>query len=148
MLLFKPAEGRPMEYILLNALPIGAATGAGLVLGLLFRTAAGRIGGARFGPEATLTPRAIAAVALAQAWLAAILAGALILAPSEAGAWTMAIGSAVVIWIGFVVPATVVNHVHRGLPGPAVALDAGYWLIVMLVHAVVMKSIGLIAPNG
>lgn len=137
-----------MEYILLNALPILAATTAGLLAGLAFRVAARRAGGARLGPEAALTPGAIAVLAVAEAWLAAILAGALILAPSEAGAWTMAVGSAVVIWIGFVVPATVVNHVHRGSPGPAAALDSGYWLIVMLVQAIVLKSIGLVPPGA
>lgn len=77
-----------------------------------------------------------------------VLAGALILAPSEAGVWTMAIGSAVVIWIGFVVPATVVNHMHRSLPGTAAAVDAGYRLVVMLVQALVLKAIGLTPPDG
>ncbi|WP_396594105.1 DUF1761 domain-containing protein [Brevundimonas sp. R86498] len=137
-----------MEYILLNALPIAVATAAGLIAGLVFRAGATRIGGPRSGAVTGLAPGPLAVIALAEAWLAAILAGALILAPSEAGAWTMALGSAVVIWIGFVVPATVVNHVHRGLSAPAMAIDAGAWLVVMLVQAVVLKSIGLVPPNG
>lgn len=137
-----------MDYILLNALPILLATAAGLLTGLGFRRAVAPIGRPRLGPEASLAPGSWVAIALAQAWLASILAGALILAPSEAGAWTMAIGSAVVIWIGFVVPATVVNHIHRGQPKLAPVVDAAYWLIVMLVQAVVLKSIGLSAPTG
>jgi len=141
-------EETRVEYILLNALPIVLATAAGLVAGLGFRRVISRTNGTRTGPEAVLNPGAIIVIALAQAWLAAILAGALILAPSEAGAWTMAIGSAVVIWIGFVVPAIVVGHIHRGLPGAASALDAGYWLVVMLVQAIVLKLVGLTPPNG
>ncbi|AQR61332.1 hypothetical protein BZG35_06460 [Brevundimonas sp. LM2] len=137
-----------MEYILQNALPILLATAAGLLIGLGFRRATASAGRLRLGPEAPLSLGDLVVIALAQAWLAAILAGALILAPSEAGAWTMAVGSAVVIWVGFVVPATVVNHVHRGLPKLAPVVDAAYWLIVMLVQAVVLKSIGLTAPTG
>lgn len=137
-----------MEYILLNALPIAVATAAGLVTGLAFRVGARRFGGPRTGPDRALSPAGLLAVALAQAWLASILAGALILAPSEAGAWTMAIGSALVIWIGFVVPATVVNHVHSNLPAATAAIDSGYWLVVMGVQAVVLKSMGLIPPGG
>lgn len=136
-----------MEYILLNALPIVAATVIGLLAGLGLRAAAERIG-PDAAPGRALTPVGVAAIALSQAWLAAILAGALILAPSEAGVWTMAIGSAVVIWIGFVVPATVVNSVHRGLPPRATATDAGAWLVVMVVQAVVLQTIGLVPPNG
>lgn len=132
-----------MDYILLNALPILLATAAGLLAGLLFR-----VGANRSAPRPNPGPRSLAVIALAEAWLACILAGALILAPSEAGAWTMAIGSAVVIWIGFVVPATVVNHIHRGLSAPAMATDAVYWLVVMLVQAFVLKTIGLVPPNG
>lgn len=137
-----------MDYILLNALPILMATTAGLVAGLLFRTGTARVGGRRSPPGPNPGPRGLAVIALAEAWLACILAGALILAPSEAGAWTMAIGSAVVIWIGFVVPATLVNHIHRGLSVPAMATDSVYWLIVMLVQAAILKAIGLVPPNG
>jgi hypothetical protein len=137
-----------MEYILLNALPIVAATAIGLMAGLGIRAAAERIGPSAAAPGRGLTPVGLAAIALSQAWLAAILAGALILAPSEAGVWTMAIGSAVVIWIGFVVPATVVNSVHRALPPRAAAVDAGAWLGVMVVQAVVLQAIGLVPPNG
>ena len=83
---------------------------------------------------------------IAEAWFAAILAGALILAPAKAGSWTMALGSAVVIWIGFVMPALAVTLRYRGLPRRVVALDCGHWLGLMLVQAVVLKLIGLTAP--
>lgn len=134
-----------MIYIILNAVPIGVATGCGLAAGLLVRWLIGRIGANSAGPA--MKPGIIVAVVLAQAWLCAILAGALILAPSEAGEWTMAIGSAVVIWIGFVVPATVVNHAQRGLSAGAITTDSLGWLAIMVIQAVVLKSIGLVPPT-
>ncbi|MEQ8772971.1 MAG: hypothetical protein RIC51_09080, partial [Erythrobacter sp.] len=84
-----------MIYIILNLLPIAAATLVGLAIGLVWLRASD-----------ILLPgwRTLAAAALAEFWLASILAGALILAPPQAGEWVMALGSAVVIWIGFVVP--------------------------------------------
>lgn len=126
-----------MIYIVLNAVPILVATLAGLAVGVLFR---------RF--SALPRPGAGFSVAafLAEAWFCAILAGALILAPAKAGDWTMAVGSAVVIWIGFVVPVLVVSlGVRRVGPG-SIAGDAAHWLLVMLVQAVILKSIGLVPP--
>ena len=58
----------------------------------------------------------------------------------------MAIGSAVVIWAGFVVPVGVVTLRVRNYAWAAVAVDALYWLVVMLVQALVLKSIGLVPP--
>lgn len=126
-----------MIYIVLNALPILAATLAGLVIGAIYLRLAGL-------PRATLG--LIVTAAIAQAWFAAILAGALILAPPKAPDWVMAIGSAVVIWIGFVVPVSVVTLRARQIGGAAVAADSLYWLIVMVSQAVVMKAIGLLPP--
>lgn len=134
-----------MIYIVQNALPIAAATGCGLAAGLLVRGLSGRLGRAPAGTRPR--PGVVVAIVLAQAWLCAILAGALILAPSEAGEWTMAIGSAVVIWIGFVVPATVVNHAQRGQSAGAMTTDSLSWLAIMVVQAVVLKTIGLVPPT-
>lgn len=126
-----------MIYIFLNAGAILAATLAGLAIGALFR---------RFstlpGPSAGYGVAAF----VAEAWFCAILAGALILAPAKAGGWTMAIGSAVVIWIGFVVPVLVVSLGVRRVRAGSIAWDAVHWLLVMLVQAVILKSIGLVPP--
>ena len=126
-----------MIYIVLNAVPIALATLAGLMIGWGYVRVAGL---SRRGPGLLLT------TAIAQGWFAAILAGALILAPARAGDWTMAIGSAVVIWIGFVVPVSVVTLRARGYAWSATVLDCLYWLVVMLVQALVLKSWGLMAP--
>lgn len=126
-----------MIYIILNAVPILAATIAGLVIGALYLRVAGL---SRRGAGLLVT------AAIAQGWFAAILAGALILAPAKAGDWTMAIGSAVVIWIGFVVPVSVVTLRARNYGWSAAVLDSLYWLVIMLVQAMVLKSIGLVPP--
>lgn len=129
-----------MDYILLNAGAILIAAAAGLAAGLTFWAAFGRTG-RPFGARALIT------AALAETWLCAILAGALILAPPRGGAWTMGLGSALVIWLGFVAPALAATHAYRGLPARAAGVDALRWLIVMLVQAAVLILIGLTPPG-
>lgn len=130
-----------MIYIVLNGGAIAAATLAGLALGLLWQAAADRrLIGAR-GWAGSL-----ALAALAEAWLCAILAGALILAPPKGDVWTMTIGSAVVIWLGFVVPSLAASYRFRALPWRSALVDGAYWLVVMLAQAVVLRLIGLVPP--
>jgi hypothetical protein len=124
-------------YIALNIWPILAATAAGLVAGLLLRL---------LGSGLPARPGVWLALVVAEAWLAAILAGALILAPDEAPAKVMALLTPVVIWAGFVLPAIVATHLLRGLGGRSAITDALHWLLVMLVQAVVLDSIGLVPP--
>lgn len=126
-----------MIYIILNAGPIALATLVGLAIGWLYLRVAGI---SRRGTGLLVT------TAVAQGWFAAILAGALILAPAKAGNWTMAIGSAVVIWAGFVMPVSIVTLRARGYGWAAVLMDCLYWLVVMLVQAFVLKSSGLVPP--
>lgn len=129
-----------MIYILLNLWPIGVATLIGLIIGAAYH----RLSGGVARPPTGL----VLSAALAEFWLAAILAGALILAPPKADPWVMAIGSAVVIWAGFVVPVLVVTLGYRGVPRRRIVGDCGHWLVVMAVQAVAMKAIGLIPPPG
>lgn len=126
-----------MIYILINLWPIAAAMLFGLVIGLVWLRASG-----------ILLPgwKTLAGAALAEFWLAAILAGALILAPPEASAWVMALGSAVVIWIGFVVPVLWVSFMALDLGARRTVSAALHWLAVMLGQAVLMQSIGLVPP--
>lgn len=126
-----------MIYIFINFWPIAAATLFGLAIGLAWLRASG-----------TPLPgwKMVAGASLAEFWLASILAGALILAPSQAGVWVMALGSAVVIWIGFVVPVLWVTFAAYGM-GTGRALSASlHWLCVMVGQAVVMQWIGLSQP--
>jgi hypothetical protein len=128
-----------MIYIWLNLPAILTGTAIALILGALYRRAMPF-------DAATMGVGAILAAALAMFWLTAILAGALILAPPKAAAWTMALGSAIVIWAGFVMPVLVATGAARGTPAPTITADAGYWLVAMLAAAVAMSAIGLSAP--
>ncbi len=128
-----------MIYIVQNGWQIVLATLAGLLAGAGYHAAMGRRGQVALGVTITAF--------VAEAWLTAILAGALILAPPKAGAWVMAIGSAVVIWIGFVVPAVVVSLRGRGLGAGPAAAECGYWLVVMTVAAAVLHTAKLVAPT-
>jgi hypothetical protein len=126
-----------MIYIWLNIVPILAATAAGLLVGLAWRLLL---------PGAPADTRLALTAVLAELWLAAILAGALILAPVEAGGWTVALGTAVIIWGGFVLPVLLVTHVHRGLGLAAGVTDGLHWLLVMLAMAAVLRILGLAPP--
>lgn len=128
-----------MIYILLNLVPIAAATALGLVIGVVWLRASD-----------ILLPgwKTLAGAALAEFWLASILAGALILAPPEAGEWVMALGSAVVIWIGFVVPVLWVTFMAYELGARRTLSSALHWLVVMVTQAFCMQWIGLSPPPG
>ncbi len=130
-----------MIYIVENSLQILAASLVAFVVGLAYRAFVGRADLAAQRPSLDM----VLAFA-AEFWLAAILAGALILAPAKANVWVMALGSAVVIWVGFVVPALVVSLRHHRVRGRAVAAECGYWLVVMVVQAIVLERIGVSAP--
>lgn len=127
-----------MIYILLNLLPIAVATIIGLAIGYAWHVTLG--GGGRIGGGT------VALAAAGEFWLAAILAGALILAPPKADPWVMAIGSAVVIWAGFVLPAVAISLAHRRVRWGGVTSEALHWLVVMTAQAVLMKLIGLVPP--
>lgn len=134
-----------MDYILLNAVPILAATGAGLLLSFAYHAIIGANLGGMVGRPSP--PLLLATTFLMQLWLCCILAGALILAPTDQGAgpWTMALGSAVVIWIGFVAPVIATLYCYRGVGRDLAFLDGLAWLLVMLTQAAVLRGIGVAA---
>lgn len=133
-----------MGYIGDNIAAILVATACGLGLGILFHLAGRRVAGTVRAPS----PGFVLVAALAEAWLAAILAGALILAPAAGpGPWTMALASAVVIWIGFVLPTTLVSFLHAGRSAPAALAYAAQWLAVMVAQAAALQTVGLVRPT-
>jgi hypothetical protein len=138
-----------MDYILLNALPITAATLAGFAFGALYyialRAAYATASGTDSRARRSLSTYAL--IFLAQWWMAAILIGAIILAPAEASKWTMGLGSAVIIWIGFVAPTTLINTRLALRPYRLAFIDAVHWLGVMLIQASVMLLIGATPPT-
>lgn len=124
-----------MIYILENWLPILLAGAAGLGVLALW-----------FGRAASGSRGALPLAALCVLWLAAILAGALILAPVSAGAWTVALGSAFIIWVGFVMPALLVTLRMRGVRWGGALGDSGAWLVAMLAMAAVLRAVGVSGP--
>lgn len=126
-----------MIYIVLNAVQIALATLAGLAVGYAWHLAIGK---------GRLTGGTVVVAAIAGYWLAAILAGALILAPKQADPWVMAIGSGVVIWAGFVVPSLALTLRYRAHRWGVVGADLLHWLLVMVVQAIVLHSLGLTPP--
>ncbi len=134
-----------MGYILTNGFAILLAAAAGLAVGAVFLAARGR----GSSPPSELAWPWLATLAFAaEAWLAAILAGALIVAPStpQAGPWTMALASAAVIWIGFVVPTIAVTNTARGVGWRGTLRDVLHWLLVVLAQAAVLRAVGVSAP--
>ncbi len=122
-----------MIYILLNAWPISVAAFATLGIGALwYRKAV---------PTTTLVTMLVA-----HWWIGAILAGALILAPPKGDVWTMTLGSAFIIWIGFVAPALIASYRLRDIAWSVAAKDILFWLVVMLAQAALMRMIGLVPP--
>ncbi|WP_353204914.1 hypothetical protein [Sphingomonas sp.] len=128
-----------MIYIWLNLVPILIATALGLIIGAAYRATFDRASG-------RMSVGAIVTAALGLFWFASILAGALILAPPKAAPWIMAVGSAVVIWVGFVLPVVAITHSYRGGRAAVIGRDSLYWLLTMIVQAVAMKLIGLVPP--
>lgn len=137
-----------MGYILDNLLPILSATAVAFAIGAAYYIALRRPYARASGTDATgrRSLGTYLTVIVAEFWLASILAGALILAPPEASDWTMAVGSAVVIWIGFVMPATVVNARLALRPWSLGLIDSLHWLLVMVAMAVTMKLVGVTPP--
>jgi hypothetical protein len=141
-----------MIYIWENILPIMAATLAGMLLGFLWYGVLGRpwrqAAGFNVENARRYTKTALPIAFIAEFWMASILAGALILAPVEAGRWTIAFGTAFIIWIGFVLPAIVTTYRLAGRSWTLCAIDGGHWLFVMLIHAAVLRAIGVEAPSA
>lgn len=130
-----------MIYIVMNLTAIILATLAGLAFGIIYyriaqrgRSAPSRIRGALF------------TAFVSEFWVCAILAGALILAPPKGSLWMMTLGSAFVIWVGFVVPTLVSSYRYRGIAMRAALVDCCHWLGMMVVQAGVLRLIGLVPP--
>jgi hypothetical protein len=137
-----------MIYILTNAYPILVATLAGLAFGIGYYFLMDRAAVKSSSDGLAKLTVSAASAFIAEAWFASILAGALILAPPEAGRWTMAIGSALVIRIVFIVPVLLVTHRTRALSARAALTDCGHWLGVIVIQALVLQTIGLQLPSA
>jgi hypothetical protein len=125
----------------LNAAAILVATLASIAFGALYYGAASRGRARPPGLGGTLMTAFVA-----EFWLCAILAGALLLAPPKGGVWTMTLGSAFVVWIGFVAPVILATYRVRALGMRTAFIDGAHWLGAMLIQATVLRLIGLVPP--
>lgn len=145
-----------MIYIFENILAILAATIAAFAFGALYYGTLSKpwMAAARLteedikGPNGKPSSVPYIISLFAEFWIASILAGALILAPVEANPWTTAIGTAIILWIGFVMPTMLVNHRYQMLPWSLTLIDAGHWLGVLTIQAFVLRLIGLEGPTS
>lgn len=131
-----------MIYIVHNVWPIAAAALAAWAFGAAwFALLPARDRDAR----ASLAGQLLVLASLF--WIAAILAGALILAPVEAGGWTVALGTAAIIWGGFVFPVAIADTALHHKQWSTMVSRAGYWLGAMLLMAAILQTIGLQRPD-
>jgi hypothetical protein len=133
-------------YIIENLLPIFVAACGGLLAGTVYLNAAGRVSSMTDSAKVRSIGALLVAF-VAEFWIASILAGALILAPEEAGEWAMAIGTAFILWVGFIAPAMVVNHRYEGRGWGQTGIKTGHWLLVLVVQAVLLQSLGVEGPG-
>lgn len=142
-----------MQYIAANVVPILAATIAGWLFGALWyglfgrprRRAAGLQESDVKRPSGSMRKSPYVFAFIFEFWMASILAGALILAPVEAGLWQVALGTAFIIWAGFVLPTQLINHRYARRPWRLTVMDGTHWLGVMLLQAAVLTLIGVSA---
>ena len=99
------------------------------------------------GPGGKPSPVPFIVTFAAEFWVASILAGALILAPVEAGVWTITIVTPIILWIGFVVPAMLVNNSFERRPFGLFVLNAGHWLGVLVIMSAVIRLVGVSPPT-
>lgn len=143
-----------MIYIIQNIWAILAGTVAGFAFGAGYFTLlkkpwmqAARLSEADLsGPGGKVSPAPYIVTFAAEFWIASILAGALILAPVEAGIWTITVVTPIILWIGFVMPAMLVNNSFERRPFSLFAINAGHWLGALVIQAVVIRLVGVSAP--
>ncbi|MEM1379500.1 MAG: DUF1761 domain-containing protein [Pseudomonadota bacterium] len=145
-----------MIYIIQNIVAILAGTVAGFsfgalwysVLGKPWMAAAGLTEEMIKGPSGKASPMPFIIAFGAEFWMASILAGALILAPVDAGVWAITIITPIILWIGFVMPAMLVNNRYEMRPLSLFAINAGHWLGVLVIQAVAIRLVGVSPPTS
>jgi hypothetical protein len=64
----------------------------------------------------------------------------------QADVWVVTLVTAFILWVGFIMPALLATLRARGLNWSVTLADAGVWLLVLLLQAVVLRLAGLAAP--
>lgn len=83
---------------------------------------------------------------ICQLFMAFVLSGVVYHASSMFGSagFSLAggIGVAVTIWIGFIIPTQIVNHLFQSKPFSLTLIDGGHWLGVLIIQGIVIGLIG------
>ncbi len=129
----------------INVIAVLAATIAGMAIGalwyspLLLAQPWMRAIGKR--PEDIMpTPRPFIVAGLSNLVMATMLAGLMF----HVGGAQIRTGviSALLVWLGFVATTIAVNHQFQGMPFALTLIDAGHWLAVLVLMAVVIGAFG------
>lgn len=132
-----------MEFAGLNYLAILAAAAAAFVAGAVWYGVLGKQWAASLGKtQDDLKPTALPLILsfLAELVMAYVLAGLI----AHTGDVTLSNGviAALFAWAGFVATTVMVNNAYQGNPWSLTAIDAGHWLVVLVVMGVVIGAFG------
>ncbi len=129
----------------INVIAVLAATIAGMAVGALWYSPLlfARPWMRAIGKEPTdikPTPRPFFVAGIANLVMATMLAGLMF----HVGGAQIRTGvvSALLVWLGFVATTIAVNHQFQGQPFALTLIDAGHWLAVLVVMAVVIGAFG------
>lgn len=79
---------------------------------------------------------------LAQLVMATVLAAVIVMAAGATPGLADALGTAAVMWLGFVATSLLVNHTFQMQSRLLTLIDAGHWLGVLLIQGGVLAGIG------
>ena len=83
---------------------------------------------------------------ICQLFMALVLSGIAFHARSMFGTSDFSIidgvGVAVTIWIGFIIPTQIVNHLFQSKPFSLTLIDGGHWLGVLIIQGIIIGLIG------
>lgn len=130
-----------MEALGINILAIGAAALAAFAFGAGYYTLLGKVWLGAVGKteeevrgERTATPFVTSFAGLVV--MAVVLA---MLMPAE-GTMVGALHYAALAWLGFFVPCMATNNAFQGQSPKLTALDAGHWLGVVVIQALILRA--------
>ncbi|MFD0985692.1 DUF1761 domain-containing protein [Methyloligella solikamskensis] len=124
-----------------NIVSVVIAAVAGFLVGWGWYALFGKIWQRGLGdPEMKPRPAPFIFAAIANLLMAVIFSGVLF----HTRMWTIRGGiiSAALLWAGFVLTTVTVNQSFQGRPGSVIAIDAGHWLVVMMVIGGILGAFG------
>ncbi|MDJ0894368.1 MAG: DUF1761 domain-containing protein [Alphaproteobacteria bacterium] len=136
-----------MDFAGINLLVVLGATVASFVFGSIYYMALAKpwqaaVGLSEADVKAIMTPLTFGITAVAQLVMAYMLAGLMLHIGADGISLRAGLFSAPLIWVGFVLPAMVVNHRYQGQKGALTLIDAAHWLGVLLIQGVVIGQFG------